>query len=140
MKDLVYLVVPAVGYLSAQALKYAISLRRNGAQWIDFIASGGMPSAHTATVMALSTAIWRGFGIDSPLFALTAVTSFIVMYDAAGVRRTTGEQTAAIRKLAQATKTQLGHIDNARGHTPAEVAVGALLGILVGLLMYALMV
>ena len=57
-------------------------------------ATGGMPSSHSALVVALAITVGIETGFDSPLFAVSAVLAMIVMYDAAGVRQAAGKQAA----------------------------------------------
>jgi acid phosphatase family membrane protein YuiD len=97
-----------------------------------FVETGGMPSAHSAAVAALSTAVglWHGFG--SGLFAVTLYFSLIVMYDAAGLRRAAGRQAMVLNRLIerhfQQPEREAQKLMELLGHTPFEVLVGALLG------------
>lgn len=97
--------------------------------------SGGMPSSHTAFVVALSTAVGRDSGWDSPLFALAVVFAAIVMYDAAGVRRAAGEQAAILNVIIEDFRDQhqfkQERLKELIGHTPFEVLAGAILGIFI---------
>ena len=82
-----------IAWLIAQVLKIALTFYSS--KKIDltrFVGSGGMPSSHTSFVMALSTSIGRLNGWDSPMFAIAICFAFVVMYDAAGVRRAAGNQ------------------------------------------------
>ncbi|WP_078380254.1 divergent PAP2 family protein [Sutcliffiella halmapala] len=131
----------------AQFLKIPIKYVRTGRwEWSTFFETGGMPSSHSAGVSALATfiAIKRGFKtID---FALSAIFGLIVMYDAQGVRRQTGEITLAVNDLAEQLDKLEGKPDNnvhdriekrlkeRLGHQPEEVVGGALFGILIGLI------
>lgn len=95
--------------------------------------SGRMPSAHTATTVALTTTVGVYDGIESGLFALAVLVTAIVLYDAVMVRRSSGEQGLALHKLLSASR----HADDplpylALGHRPLEVVGGAILGVLVG--------
>jgi acid phosphatase family membrane protein YuiD len=99
---------------------------------------GGMPSSHTAMVMGLTTSIGRFNGVTSPLFAVALIFSFVVMYDAAGVRRAAGRQAALLNRLVEDLFSQRGvkeeQLRELLGHTPVEVLAGAALGVAVGLL------
>ncbi|KXS42019.1 MULTISPECIES: divergent PAP2 family protein [unclassified Candidatus Frackibacter] len=105
-----------------------------------FVGSGGMPSSHTSFIMALSTAIGLKEGWNSSLYALSLGMAFIVMYDATGVRRATGKQAKLLNELVD----QIFHHGELKqdklrelvGHTPFEVIVGALLGIIVAVWMF----
>ncbi|HOB20709.1 MAG TPA: divergent PAP2 family protein, partial [Candidatus Atribacteria bacterium] len=89
-------------------------------------------------VVSLATSIGLAEGFDSPLFALAAAVSLVVMYDAAGVRRAAGKQAAILNEIIAALQTHQS-IPNEKlkeliGHTPIEVIAGALLGIIVSLI------
>lgn len=104
-----------------------------------FVGSGGMPSSHTSFVMSLATAIGKLYGWSSPLFALAICFAFVVMYDAAGVRRAAGYQAKVLNMIIDdlAHHKPLGNerLKELLGHTPKEVLAGAILGIIVGQLM-----
>ena len=100
------------------------------------LGAGGMPSSHSAVVMCLAILIGKQFGFDSPMFALSMVFAFIVMYDAAGVRRAAGKQATLLNKIVN-TPGLTGlevqeRLVEVLGHTPVQVFVGAIIGILVG--------
>ena len=94
-----------------------------------------MPSSHTSFVMALTFSIGKIHGFNIPSFAVSLAFSFVVMYDAAGVRRAAGKQAAVLNKLifhsGLKPEEQLKEL---LGHTPLQVMAGAVLGIFVGLL------
>lgn len=104
-----------------------------------FVGSGGMPSSHTSFVMALSTSIGSLYGWDSAIFAVSLCFAFVVMYDAAGVRRAAGTQAKLlniiIEDLAHNKPIEHEKLKELIGHTPKEVLAGAVLGILVGNIM-----
>ena len=97
--------------------------------------TGGMPSSHSSLVMALTTSVGKYNGFDSALFAISLIFSFVVMYDAAGIRRAAGKQAEIINYMIEHHKLpELQTVKELLGHTPLEVFVGAILGIVVGLL------
>ena len=102
------------------------------------LGAGGMPSSHSAVVTSLATMIGKTQGIESPLFAISVVFAFIVMYDAAGVRRAAGKQAKLLNKIAETpglTGVEVSErLVEVLGHTPMQVVVGALIGILAGLI------
>lgn len=105
-----------------------------------FFGSGGMPSSHSALVCALVTVIGFREGFDSSVFALAFCFACVVMYDAAGVRRSAGKNAAMINHLLDGLTGNGFAFDEERlkeliGHTPIQVMAGALLGILVGTLL-----
>lgn len=104
------------------------------------IGSGGMPSCHSATVCALTTSVIINEGVHSPFFAIAAILSIIVMYDAMGVRRETGIQAKVLNELTEVIEKMGSDLSNDEklkefvGHTPIQVFVGAVLGIIIALI------
>ena len=100
------------------------------------LGAGGMPSSHSAVVCALATLIGRNSGFDSPIFALSVIFAFVVMYDAAGVRRAAGKQAKLLNKLIETPGLSGIQVQEklveVLGHTPFQVLVGAVIGIIVG--------
>lgn len=99
-----------------------------------FTTTGGMPSSHSAGVMGLSTSVGLINGFSSIEFAIALGYAFIVMYDAAGVRRAAGKQAACLNKIImdlykQDLQEAGGKLKELLGHTPMQVFVGALFGI-----------
>ena len=121
-----------VGFLVQGFKGLSTYLRTRRLNLRRFVETGGMPSAHSAAVAALSTAVglWHGFG--SGLFAVTLYFSLIVMYDAAGLRRAAGRQAMVLNRLIerhfQQPERETAKLMELLGHTPFEVLVGALLG------------
>jgi len=138
MKLSPYLIAIVLGWVIAQGLKYvfAVASHRNLSQLRQLYLSGNMPSSHSATVVALATVVACRDGIDSAIFAVTALFAAIVMYDAMMVRRSSGEQGVAIQQLIKSLKSDVRLPRAAKGHTPLEVFVGALLGVLIGLVVF----
>ena len=103
------------------------------------MASGGMPSSHSATVCALVVATAKLCGANSVEFALAFILAFIVMYDAAGVRRAAGEQAKVLNRMADElsdgdTRYLDKDLKELIGHTPLQVVIGAVLGIIIPIL------
>ena len=122
----------------AQFIKILIELKKTKkVNTALIVSSGGMPSSHSSFVTAMTTSIGFREGFNSSLFALSAVFSLVVMYDAAGVRRAAGHQAAAINMLFKSFEDQGIKLDKKLkellGHSPIEVAAGAILGILVAI-------
>mgnify|MGYP000469175437 CR=1 FL=1 len=90
-----------------------------------------MPSSHSAVVTSLATMIGKSYGIDSAIFALALIFAFVVMYDAAGIRRAAGKQAKILNKIIETPGLTGVEV---LGHTPTQVIVGASIGIVVGLL------
>lgn len=101
------------------------------------IGSGGMPSCHSATVCALTTSVLINEGVNSPFFAISAILAIIVMYDARGVRRETGVQAKVLNEIMEVIEKMGSDLNNDEklkefvGHTPFQVVVGAILGVIV---------
>ncbi|MDQ6637875.1 MAG: divergent PAP2 family protein [Candidatus Dormibacteraeota bacterium] len=134
-----YLLPAAVAWLIAQGLKLGLySARRRRLDLRILAEMGGMPSSHSALVMALTAALGRVNGVNSSVFAVALVLSIVVMYDAQGVRRAAGLQASVLNRLVDDLMAQRGiREDRLRelvGHTPVQVLVGAALGIGIGLL------
>lgn len=96
--------------------------------------AGGMPSSHSAVVTSVATLIGKYEGSTTPLFALSVVFAFIVMYDAAGIRRAAGKQAKLLNKIINTpglTNIQVQEkLVEVLGHTPTQVIVGALIGVI----------
>jgi len=129
-----YLMTGLVAWLVAQGIKYLISAVKNRRSNIrQLYLSGGMPSAHSATVTALMVTVAATEGVNSAIFGVTTLLAAIVMYDAMMVRRSSGEQGAALTALMKEQKSKVPLPRVAKGHTPTEVAVGAFLGLVVAI-------
>lgn len=136
------LVVALLACLTAQGLKVVIELIRD--REVNFrylVTTGGMPSAHSALVGALATAIGQSMGWSSPDFAIACLFAIIVMYDAAGVRQAAGKQAKLLNQITEEL-LQDGHNFNEEklkellGHTPFQVLVGLMLGIAISMFSY----
>ncbi len=97
-----------------------------------------MPSTHSALSVSVAVSIGYMEGWDSALFALASVFAIVVMADAAGVRRATGEQAKVLNKLMliffKENRLKNGRMKEFIGHTPFEVIVGAIIGLLIATL------
>ena len=131
------------GWLVAQILKTIIHMWFNRKFVAErLVGSGGMPSSHSATVCALAAAAGMEYGGGSFQFAMAAVFAIVVMYDAIGVRRETGIQARVLNEMMELF-TKMGKemsvedkLKEFVGHTPLQVLMGALLGILIAVLRY----
>lgn len=134
------LLLSAVGWAAAQFLKVLVSLVwERDLDLKRILSSGGMPSSHAATVCACATTVGLREGFASSLFGASAIFAFIVMYDAANVRRETGEQSKVLNYMMRNWQEDADKPDffarqmkELVGHTPLQVAVGGLLGIAIG--------
>lgn len=107
---------------------YSVKEKRVNLHYL--ISAGGMPSSHTAFVSALTTSIGVSSGITSEVFAVAAVFSLIIIYDAYRLRGHVEAQAKAINRLlkhiGRSSDTELSEM---AGHSPAEIAVGLIIGI-----------
>lgn len=105
-----------------------------------FFEAGGMPSAHSASVTALTLGIALTQGFGTPMFTISLVFALIVMYDATGVRRAAGKQAFIVNKIVDDIysngKMHIEKLKEILGHDPIEVFAGALLAIIVTLITY----
>lgn len=106
--------------------------------------TGGMPSSHSAFVIALSTSVGIIYGFDAVEFAMALGYAFIVMYDAAGLRRSTGKIASQLNKVVdeiweQRPPHSKDKLIELLGHTPLEVTMGALLGFSLALIYHYLL-
>ena len=132
-----YVYIPIITWFFIQSFKVVYDLiKTKKFNFKRILGAGGMPSSHSAIVMSITTLIGREYGFNSPLFAACLIFSFIVLYDAAGVRRAAGKQATLLNKIID-TPNLSGiemqeRLVEVLGHTPIEVFVGAFIGIIIG--------
>jgi acid phosphatase family membrane protein YuiD len=132
------LILAGITWVIAQAIKTGVILfQQKRLDWNYMISSGGMPSAHSATVCSLATSIAMTEGMGSVYFSIAVVLAIIVMYDAAGVRQSVGEHSAFLNRLIKELSFKTTRSEREEdfrefiGHTPFQVLIGALLGIII---------
>ena len=132
-----FLVVPILVWIAIQSFKvmYDLAVTKKF-NFKRIMGAGGMPSSHSAVVVSLATLIGREHGLGSSIFALSVIFAFVVMYDAAGVRRAAGKQAKLLNRLIETpglSGVQVSEkLVEVLGHTPFQVFVGAIIGIIVG--------
>ena len=135
-----------LGWMVAQVIKTIIHLVITK-QFVAerMVGGGGMPSSHSATVCALATATGIQHGGGSFEFAIAVMFAIIVMYDAMGVRRETGIQAKVINEMMELL-TNMGSkmsvedkLKEFVGHTPLQVLIGAVLGIIIAIIVNGFM-
>jgi uncharacterized protein len=141
LSDLIHnqvLIIAACTWVITQAIKTVVILvQEKRLDWNYMISSGGMPSAHTATVCSLATSIAMTQGLGTVYFSIAAILAIIVMYDAAGVRQSVGKHSAFLNRLIKELSFKTTPVEREEdfrefiGHTPFQVLIGALLGIFV---------
>jgi len=132
------LVLSVCAWAAAQIIKFFVNLATEGTRdWHYLLTSGGMPSSHSATVSACASSVCYLYGASSPLFAIAAILAIVVMYDAFNVRQETGKQAQVLNyMMSHWTEFKPENFDKALkelvGHTPLQVVIGAMLGVLIG--------
>ncbi|WP_377887935.1 divergent PAP2 family protein [Alkalihalobacillus sp. R86527] len=142
------------GVFFAQFLKVPIYfIATKQIDWSLMNSTGGMPSSHSAATTALATGVAFETGLDSPVFAIAAMFSIIVMFDSTGVRRQTGEQAIVLNQLMmdfnrfieeakswqqKQEREKVEELKELLGHKPIEVFVGGLLGVIATIILYYL--
>ena len=131
-----YIVAAALGWIVAQFTKYVIASVKYGrlASYRQLYLSGRMPSAHSATTVALLVVVAALDGVQSGLFGVAFLFTCVVLYDAMMVRRSSGEQGVSLTALMKEQKSKVPFPRVAMGHTPLEVAVGSLIGLAIGVI------
>ena len=130
------LIIPACAWAVAQFIKGLVRVARTRRLDLSFfVASGGMPSSHSAMVSALATAVAITVGGDSVEFAVSVIVAAVVMYDAAGVRWAVSQQAFILNRIVRELRLRRPRDEVERdlreliGHTPFQVIIGAALGI-----------
>ena len=134
-----YLYIPLLLWFFIQLFKVIYDLiKTKKFNFKRILGAGGMPSSHSAVVVSLATLIGKNVGVDTPLFAVSVILACIVMYDAAGIRRAAGKQAQLLNKLVETpglTGVQVTErLVEVLGHTPTQVLVGAIIGLVAGLI------
>jgi len=137
------LIAPVAAWLIAQTLKVPLSFdRHTGVDFQRLVSPGGMPSAHSALATALATIAGLVNGWDSSLFGMAVVFAMIVMYDAAGIRQAAGKQARILNQMIAEWHVSKRFRDvklrELLGHTPVEVFVGALIGVVTAFIVFSL--
>lgn len=134
-----YIIVPFGVWFGIQLFKFLYDIiKERKINFKRIMQAGGMPSSHSAVVVVLTTMIAKAEGLTSPLFGVSLIFSFVVMYDAAGVRRAAGKQAKLLNKIVETPGLSGVEVSErlveVLGHTPVQVIVGALIGVVVGLI------
>ena len=132
-----YIYIPLLTWFCIQTFKVLYDLvTTKKFNFKRIIGAGGMPSSHSAVVMALAIMVGKDHGFGSSIFAMSLIFAFVVMYDATGVRRAAGKQATLLNKIVE-TPGLSGlevheRLVEVLGHTPIQVFIGAFIGIIVG--------
>ena len=131
--------VTIIAWILAQSIKVTIGIiRQKKFDFRWFVGPGGIPSSHAAGASALATSIGLKYGFDTVSFALAVAFTIVVMFDAQNVRRAAGKQARILNRMMEDIYWQ-GRIKEAQlrellGHTPVEVFLGMILGILIAVI------
>ncbi len=136
------LLLPLLSGLVAQLAKFAFEPNRRKLDFKSIVAYSGMPSGHSAIVASLAAITGLELGIASPLFAISFIFALIVIRDALGIRQYLGQHGKVLNILVkdlrddQVLDEKYPHLLEKIGHTPAQVTVGAAIGILISVIGY----
>ncbi|MDD4957212.1 MAG: divergent PAP2 family protein [Candidatus Omnitrophica bacterium] len=129
------------GWFTAQTIKVVAGVlreKRFNFKW--FVGTGGMPSSHAAGATAMATAVGLTEGVGTALFAVTLMFTVVVISDAQGVRRATGQQAEILNKMMDDIfwkhRIQEDRLKELVGHTPIQVFAGIGIGIAVAFLIH----
>ncbi|MFC1965355.1 divergent PAP2 family protein [Chloroflexota bacterium] len=130
------LIIPICSWVIAQLLKVIVRLIQKKQLDLRYlVGSGGMPSSHSAFVSALATSVGLIEGWGSIAFGISAIFTLVVIYDAAGVRRSVGQQSVVLNRIIKELASRRPMFELGRdlrelvGHTQLQVIIGVLIGI-----------
>lgn len=142
-KNKIFLIT-VITWIIAQSIKVVAGIAREkkfNFEW--FVGTGGMPSSHCAGVAALATSIGMRFGYESGIFAVAFIFAVITIFDARGVRRSTGKQAGILNKMFEdlyfKKPIKEDRLMELIGHTPIQVFAGVVLGITSGYFLYRIL-
>lgn len=132
-----YLYVPIIVWFAIQTFKVIWDLvETKKFNFKRILGAGGMPSSHSAVTMCLAIMVGKAEGFGSTSFAISLILAIVVMYDAAGIRRAAGKQASLLNKIVNtpglSTIQVQERLVEVLGHTPVQVFVGAIIGVIVG--------
>ncbi|MEA3449630.1 MAG: divergent PAP2 family protein [Patescibacteria group bacterium] len=136
------LIAPLLAAIIAQIVKLLISMPTKPLRVGSFFKYSGMPSAHSAMMVALVVILFLEEGIHSPLFAISLILTIIVIRDALGIRRYLGQHGKTLNILVgnlkddKVLEQRYPKLLENIGHTPAQVLIGSLIGITIGIIIY----
>jgi uncharacterized protein len=137
------LIVSVCAWAIAQLIKViVVYVQKKRFDFRTLIATGGMPSSHSAIVSALATSVAIVDGLSSVPFAISVVFALIVIYDSAGMRRSVGRQAVVLNRVIKELRERrsIGYFEKdlreLMGHTTFQVIIGACLGIAVSFIWF----
>ena len=132
--------IAVLAWFVTQSMKVVLTFAvERKIDWRRMFGLGGMPSSHSAVVAAIAAAVGIRMGFNSATFAIALIVALITMIDAAGVRRAAGQQAVMLNRVVQELIEEGGDLPDETlkellGHTPLQVAVGALIGVVLAIL------
>lgn len=132
-----YALTPFFAWLVAGGLKFAVNSLRAGKLAFGLIGYGGLPSNHSAIVSSMTALIALREGMDHPAFGVALTLAFIVILDAASLRRQVGKQAQAINRLARGDDAH-PLLRERMGHSRLEIGAGIAVGIAVAVVVQTL--
>lgn len=130
--DYSYLVCPFIAWLTAGCLKFFINSLTTKTPAFGLIGYGGLPSNHSAIVSSMATLIAFKEGLNHPAFGVALTLAFIVVLDAASLRKQVGRQAAALNRVSKAVNLS-SDLRERVGHTLVEIIAGIAVGVAVAL-------
>ena len=142
--DFIYILSPLTAVIIAQISKFFIKKNRLSFSWKNLFAYSGMPSSHAAVTVSLAAIIGLEQGVESAIFAISALVAFLSLRDAMGIRQYIGKQGKIINELVDDLNEDR-YLDDRYpqliekvGHSPAQIIAGSLLGLAVALVYFLL--
>jgi acid phosphatase family membrane protein YuiD len=137
------LLIPIIAVGVTQIIKFIIEAVRHEIRWASLFEYGGMPSAHTAFVVSLTTVIGIHEGINSAIFAVAVVFSLLIIRDAIGLRQFLSLHGRVLNMLIKDLPDDMEpkyppRLVEKVGHTPLQATIGGLIGLLLGFALYGL--
>ncbi|SCZ80691.1 divergent PAP2 family protein [Pseudobutyrivibrio xylanivorans] len=139
-----YFMAPAIAWIVAQVIKNIIDSKRCGFNKEKLGESGGMPSSHAATVVALIAITGANLGTGSFEFAIAFFFGFITLYDARRVRFEAQRHGRALNNLNEEREEEgkqpldIKRFKEKMGHTMPELVAGGVVGIICAAVVYYL--
>lgn len=140
----IYLLTPIIAFVIAQGTKIILRSLKRKITWRDIFSYSDMPSGHTAVVISIVAILGLELGVDSPIFATALVFAMIVITDAVGLRNYLGQHGKTLNILVKDLKED-EFLDRTYpklleriGHTPLQVLIGGLIGLLTSVIAYFL--
>lgn len=134
------LIIPFIALLVSQFIKFTIKSNNLKPTLKNLNVYSGMPSSHSALMVSLTVIIGLEMGFTDPLFSVCAIISVIIIRDALGIRQYLGQHGKILNILIKdlgndkVLDEKYPHLLEKIGHTPLQVVVGSIIGLLVSVL------